>query len=144
MQFYLVSLTYRSTIMGKMHPLINIIILVTLISILVTGTGSVYIARYVLVNIQSLNAYMHDISRGDLTIRTCVSGKDEFLELNSYMNKMVQTLSQQIESQKRTNLELAEMLEGFRRFDKEHKLISLGFSAMTLIIAAFNLTLMLS
>jgi len=31
-----------------------------------------------------------------------------------------------------------------RRFDKQHTLISLGFAAITLIIAAFNLTLILS
>jgi len=31
-----------------------------------------------------------------------------------------------------------------RRFDKQHKLISLGFTAITLIIAAFNLTIILS
>jgi hypothetical protein len=31
-----------------------------------------------------------------------------------------------------------------RRFDKQHKLISLGFTALALIIAAFNLTLILS
>ena len=30
-----------------------------------------------------------------------------------------------------------------RRFDKQHTLISLGFAAITLIIAAFNLTLIL-
>ena len=108
LQFYLVSLTPRSAIMTEMETLGYIIILVTLIGILVTGAGSVYIARYVLSNIKNLNSYMHDISRGDLTIRTCVSGKDEFLTLNSYMNNMVRTLSRQIESQKRTNQELAE------------------------------------
>ena len=49
---------------------------------------------------------------------------------------------------------LTSMHEGFRRmdehfaaqdrrFDKQHKLISIGFTAMTLIIAAFNLTVIL-
>jgi len=108
LQFYLVSLTPRNAIMTEMETLGYIIILVTLIGILVTGAGSIYIARYVLSNIKSLNSYMHDIIRGDLTIRTCVSGQDEFLTLNSYMNSMVRTLSRQIESQKRTNQELAE------------------------------------
>ncbi|MCF7914316.1 MAG: diguanylate cyclase [Spirochaetaceae bacterium] len=108
LQFYLVSLTPRSAIMSEMETLGYIIILVTLIGILVTGAGSIYIARYVLSNIKSLNSYMHDISQGDLTIRTCVSGEDEFLTLNSYMNTMVRTLSRQIESQRSTNQELAE------------------------------------
>jgi len=31
-----------------------------------------------------------------------------------------------------------------RRFDKQHTLISLGFTALALIIAAFNLTLILN
>src|SRR6056297_149279 len=31
-----------------------------------------------------------------------------------------------------------------RRFDKQHKLISLGFTAIVLVIAAFNLTIILS
>lgn len=106
--FRLVSLTPRSAIFSEILPLLSIIAVFTVIVLLVTGAGSMYIARYVIRNIQSLNDYMYDITQGKLSTRTCVSGDDEFLSMNSYMNTMVDTLARQIEQHRHTSNELSE------------------------------------
>jgi diguanylate cyclase (GGDEF)-like protein len=105
--FYLVSLTPRKAILSEIIPLLTIIVVFTIIVLLVTGAGSILIARYVIQNIHYLNNYMYSITKGALTTRTCVSGQDEFLTLNTYMNTMVEALAQQIESHRHTNEELA-------------------------------------
>ncbi len=104
---YLVSLTPRKAILSETIPLLSVIIAFTIVVLLVTGAGSIIIARYVIQNIQNLNHYMYSITQGSLTTRICVSGRDEFFTLNTYMNSMVKTLAEQIESHRHTNEELA-------------------------------------
>ena len=116
--FHLVSLIPRNAIFSEIIPLLSIISVFTIIALVVTGAGSLYIARYVIRNIQSLNDYMYDITQGSLTTRTSVSGNDEFLSLNRHINTMVNTLSRQIEQHRQTSEELAERNQQLDRLAK--------------------------
>ncbi|MFP4567011.1 MAG: diguanylate cyclase domain-containing protein [Spirochaetaceae bacterium] len=113
--FFLVSLTPRSAVFEEIIPLLSIIVTFTVLALLVSGGGSVHLARYVVRNIRSLNSYMNEVTGGKLTTKTCVDGEDEFLSLNTYLNSMVRTLSQQIENHRRTGEELADRNEQLDR-----------------------------
>jgi diguanylate cyclase (GGDEF)-like protein len=104
--FMLVSIIPRTAIAQEIRPVLSLIIILVLAAITFSGLGSFLVARYVTRNINSLNRYMHAVSGGDLTTRQCVSGRDEFLQLNRYLNSMVSTLAAQIASHRRTNDEL--------------------------------------
>lgn len=94
----LVSLLPADVVYEEIEPILWTILAVSLTFVAVSLLAGLYFSRHFLANIERLNAYMSAVESGDYRIRYCVSGRDEFRELNRRLNTMVHRLSEDIRS----------------------------------------------
>jgi diguanylate cyclase (GGDEF)-like protein len=92
----MVSLLPEAVLYEDIEPMVWAIIAVTLSFLLLALVAASYFASHFIGNIEQLNGYMRAVESGDYTVRHCVSGRDEFRELNDRLNTMVHHLAQSI------------------------------------------------
>ncbi len=94
----LVSLLPTGAIYQDVKP-----ILWTIVATLACFLGAallawLYFSHHFIANFERLNLYVSAVESGDYRIQYCVSGRDEFYELNRRLNTMVHHLSESIRS----------------------------------------------
>jgi diguanylate cyclase (GGDEF)-like protein len=94
----MVGLLPTELLYREIRPMLAALVLVTVTFGAVSLIAAYYFSRHFIGNIENLNRYMYAVECGDYSIRHCVSGNDEFRELNGRLNTMVHHLSQSIET----------------------------------------------
>lgn len=94
----LVSLVPTQALYEQVRPILGAIISVSLAFMGIALTAGLYFSRHFIGNIERLNGYMKAVESGDYRIQYCVSGSDEFSQLNSRLNTMVHHLAEHISS----------------------------------------------
>lgn len=94
----MVALLPTELLYQEIRPMLFAVILVTLAFGAISLVAAYYFSRHFIGNIEQLNRYMYAVESGDYRIQHCVSGWDEFRELNGRLNTMVHHLSQNIET----------------------------------------------
>ncbi|MFW5729972.1 MAG: diguanylate cyclase, partial [Spirochaetota bacterium] len=83
---------------GEIRPMVLAIIGITAAFGALSIVAALYFSRHFIGNIEKLNGYMSAVESGDYRIRNCVSGRDEFRQLNRRLNTMVHKLARNIRS----------------------------------------------
>ena len=94
----LMALRPAELLYGEIRPMVLAIIAITAAFGAVSLVAASYFSRHFIGNIEKLNRYMSAVESGDYRIRNCVSGRDEFRQLNRSLNTMVHHLAQSIRS----------------------------------------------
>jgi len=92
----LVSLIPESLMKEELQSVMLLIIGVICLCTLFMMIGAYRISVSIIRNIENLNSYMSDVAGGQYQLQNCVKGKDELGVLNTYLNHMVETLSNNI------------------------------------------------
>ncbi|MFP4302776.1 MAG: diguanylate cyclase [Spirochaetaceae bacterium] len=94
----MVALLPTELLYQEIRPMLLAVVVVTAAFGVISLVAAYYFSRHFIVNIEKLNRYMYAVESGDYRIQHCVSGWDEFRELNGRLNTMVHHLSQSIET----------------------------------------------
>ncbi len=94
----LMALRPAELLYGEIRPMVLAIIGITAAFGALSIVAALYFSRHFIGNIEKLNGYMSAVESGDYRIRNCVSGRDEFRQLNRRLNTMVHKLARNIRS----------------------------------------------
>lgn len=72
--------------------------MITVAFVIVALGAGLYFSRHFVGNIEELNDYMSAVAAGDYRVRYCVTGSDEFRQLNARLNTLVHTIGEDIRS----------------------------------------------
>jgi diguanylate cyclase (GGDEF)-like protein len=93
-----VSLLPTSIVYEEIRPILWTTIGVAAGFIVIALAAGLFLAHDFVGNIERLNRYMEAVESGDYRVRYCVSGSDEFAQLNARLNTMVHHLAESIQS----------------------------------------------
>ena len=96
----------RREILGEVIEVRNILFIVSLILVVVTGLIGLFISRSISTPIVQLSEMTEEIGKGNLDIRVDIKSKDEIGVLASSFNKMVGNLEKEINEHKRAEAQL--------------------------------------
>lgn len=92
----LVSLLPSRAIYDDIRPILWTIAATAVSFLAVALIAWLYFSRHFITNFERLNRYMSAVESGDYRVQYCVSGHDEFYELNRRLNTMVHHLAESI------------------------------------------------
>jgi diguanylate cyclase (GGDEF)-like protein len=94
----LVSLLPTRAIYDDINPIVWTIVATSASFLVAALLAWLYFTRHFIANFERLNRYMSAVESGDYRIQYCVSGHDEFYDLNRRLNTMVHHLAESIKS----------------------------------------------
>ncbi len=145
LQLYLVSLLPENVVEEEVRPVLFLIYLILLLGLTSTVTAGLLMSKNIIQKIISTQKYISEIARGNYSNRTVSESNDDFSSLNNDLNRLVLTISDQIQELKKVNSELDENVK------KKEELVELRTSLIHLlshnsaspITILYNITLQL-
>ena len=109
--FYLVSLIPFEQYRKELYPFLFLVFTINVLCSFAVFIAVGGIIRKIIGNIQCLCTYMAGIDFADFKPRICVYGKDEFMELNTSLNRMVYRLDSALKELEYSNQEKERLIE---------------------------------